>query len=62
MGWKSNLKKKKELLGYKAVQSDGFQRTTCCNIPEDGALHNYRCEGLVTYMVNLYFITDLVIK
>jgi hypothetical protein len=32
------------------------QRTTRRYIPEDGTLHNHRCENLISYKVNTFEI------
>jgi hypothetical protein len=34
--------------------SVGFQRTTRRYLPEDGTLHNHRCENLKSYIDNQY--------
>jgi hypothetical protein len=34
-----------------------FQRTTRCYIPEDGSLHNYRCENLKSNVMNKPHVT-----
>jgi hypothetical protein len=34
------------------------QRTTRRYIPEDGTLHNHRCENLKSYTVEVYFLAE----
>jgi hypothetical protein len=47
--WAYSLALKMEAMFFLLETSVVFQRTTRRFIPEDGILHNYRCENLRSY-------------
>jgi hypothetical protein len=40
---------------FSSITSVDTQRTTRRYIPEDGTLHNHRCENIKSYTVEIYF-------